>query len=384
MFFSQRLPSAPDEIYSSSLDTLHLGHALWYPEPHVTGEPHIGDVGFMREGAFVRLFNLDTSAPEKEVKFWPKRFENIESLPPDVLQIDSRSCPLVPDHYCSDGVERKEMHASVDVATSVGASATLSANYTCKAAQGAVLVLQSEAHTESLFENHLLHTYIARNYDKWYAYAKDDLGQAIQQESIIVIRGWVKTTSDWAAVAFRNTTTTTKFSLKGRVGNAVGAEMGGSRTSSVRGPRMQRQGKNYSAKASGLPVPEAKRNQCPFLKRYKLRRRPGFPWKVIASAGYHVLPDSGDARGTSGMEGVVAWDQDLDERGMYFFRMCCNAHKLIREQGEVLDPLDILLDYILENGYRVVDFASYLRQLQPPVRVDDTRKSLVSLWCCNI
>ncbi|EKM58873.1 uncharacterized protein PHACADRAFT_248974 [Phanerochaete carnosa HHB-10118-sp] len=115
MFRFRRLPSAPDGIYSSSLETLCLGHALWYPEPHVTGEVQIGDVGFIRDGAFVRLFNLDTSAPEKKVKFWPIPFEDIEPLPPSVLQIDSRSSPLVPDHYCSHGVEGKEIHASVDV-----------------------------------------------------------------------------------------------------------------------------------------------------------------------------------------------------------------------------------------------------------------------------
>ncbi|EKM58888.1 uncharacterized protein PHACADRAFT_249001 [Phanerochaete carnosa HHB-10118-sp] len=74
MFRFRRLPSAPYEIYSSSLDTLYLGHALWYPEPHVTGEPQIGDVGFARRGAFVRLFNLDTSAPEKKVTYkWFKK-----------------------------------------------------------------------------------------------------------------------------------------------------------------------------------------------------------------------------------------------------------------------------------------------------------------------
>ncbi|EKM58886.1 uncharacterized protein PHACADRAFT_248998 [Phanerochaete carnosa HHB-10118-sp] len=110
-----RPPSAPDEIYSSSLETLHLGRALWYPEPHATGEPQIGDVGYIREGAFIRLFNVDTSAPEKKVTFWPISFEDIEPLPPHVLQIDPRRRPLAPDHYCSHGVEATRVHASVDL-----------------------------------------------------------------------------------------------------------------------------------------------------------------------------------------------------------------------------------------------------------------------------
>ncbi|EKM58913.1 uncharacterized protein PHACADRAFT_249030 [Phanerochaete carnosa HHB-10118-sp] len=115
MFFFRRLPSAPYEIYPSSLDILYLGRALWYPEPHVTGELQIGDVGFIRRGAFVRLFNLDTSAPEKKVTFkWRKPFKNLEPLPADMLEIDSRSSPLVPKHYCSHGVEAREVHTSAD------------------------------------------------------------------------------------------------------------------------------------------------------------------------------------------------------------------------------------------------------------------------------
>ncbi|EKM58830.1 uncharacterized protein PHACADRAFT_248924 [Phanerochaete carnosa HHB-10118-sp] len=115
MFRWFRAPSAPDEIYASSLQTLYLGHALWYPEPHESGEPQIGDVGFISEGAFIRLFNLDTSAPEKEVKFWNPPYKITEPVHPDVFKVDRRHRPLVPGNYRSNGVESKEMHASADM-----------------------------------------------------------------------------------------------------------------------------------------------------------------------------------------------------------------------------------------------------------------------------
>ncbi|EKM58777.1 uncharacterized protein PHACADRAFT_248867 [Phanerochaete carnosa HHB-10118-sp] len=110
-----RPPSAPDEIYASSLQTLHLGHALWYPEPHGTGELQIGDVGFVDEGAFIRLFNLDTSVPEKKVTFWDPPFEITEPVPPRVFRVDSRPNPLVPKDYPSHGVESKHMDVSADM-----------------------------------------------------------------------------------------------------------------------------------------------------------------------------------------------------------------------------------------------------------------------------
>ncbi|EKM58879.1 uncharacterized protein PHACADRAFT_248983, partial [Phanerochaete carnosa HHB-10118-sp] len=70
---------------------------------------------------------------------------------------------------------------------------------------------------------------------------------------------------------------------------------------------------------------------------------------------------------------------------------------MLEPEDEVLDPLDILLDYILEacltsdvkiaiacdsdvesivGDEQVVDLASYLRQVQPPVRIDGALGSL--------
>lgn len=46
------------EIYASELVRLRYGHPLWYPEPTAEdGEIKIGDVGYIQEGAFHRLFN---------------------------------------------------------------------------------------------------------------------------------------------------------------------------------------------------------------------------------------------------------------------------------------------------------------------------------------
>ena len=115
-FFKRQRPStAPDVVYPSSLSVLCQGHALWYPEPHVTGEAQIGDVGFVREGAFIRIFNLNSSRPEHKVTFWGSTFEPTTPPPPGVFdRLDTRRS-LPPDHYHSSGVERVEMSGSVEV-----------------------------------------------------------------------------------------------------------------------------------------------------------------------------------------------------------------------------------------------------------------------------
>ncbi|EKM56565.1 uncharacterized protein PHACADRAFT_92278 [Phanerochaete carnosa HHB-10118-sp] len=365
MFFSRRLPAAPDEIYSSCLATLYEGHAMWYPEPHVSGEPQIGDVGFIRKGAFVRLFNLDTSAPEKRVALWNPPFEVTEDLPPSLFMIDPRRCPLVPAHYPSHGVEVRQRGASVDITAAINVSATLGAEYTCKAAQGAVLELNSEADAESIYEKVSLKEYIIRHHNEWYAYAKDVLDLDIQRESIVVVIGWVKTEADWATVAFGNTSTSSSVSLEGRAAGVVGAGVGTSRSSSTTGPTMRRQGKDYSASA-----PDSARDQSVFLKRLKMKKRFGLLKEIVAGAGYHRLPDRGDGRGGSAAEGIAAREgdvEDIDEASIIE----------LGSEGEVPDPLDVLLNYILEGGKSVVDFASYLRRVQPPVQVDDTCESLI-------
>ncbi|EKM58911.1 uncharacterized protein PHACADRAFT_249027 [Phanerochaete carnosa HHB-10118-sp] len=116
MFRRPRPPSASHEIYTSSLQMLNVGHALWFPEPHHSGEPQIGDVGFIREGALVRLFNLDTSAPEKKVTHWDDYppFEVTPPLPKGALKTYSAPRVLFPGHHCSHGVESKEIHTSAD------------------------------------------------------------------------------------------------------------------------------------------------------------------------------------------------------------------------------------------------------------------------------
>jgi hypothetical protein len=58
------MPAAHD-IYSDQLRELRRGQALYYPEPSPDeGAVEIGDVGYTRQGAFCRLFNVSRSADD--------------------------------------------------------------------------------------------------------------------------------------------------------------------------------------------------------------------------------------------------------------------------------------------------------------------------------
>lgn len=115
MFWLFRPTLSPYTAYSSSMSSLGLGYALWCPEPHNTGELQVGDVGYIRDGAFIRLFNINSSRPEHQVTSWPIPFEVADPLPADTFQLDCRKALLTPGHYCSHGVVKKDVGVSADV-----------------------------------------------------------------------------------------------------------------------------------------------------------------------------------------------------------------------------------------------------------------------------
>lgn len=107
--------TSPYVIYPSCLFCLDLGYALWYPEPHKTGEPQIGDVGYMKEGAFIRLFNINTSQPEHQVTFWKRPFETTEPLADseNLFLLDTRDRAISDGPHLSRGVRQRETRGSV-------------------------------------------------------------------------------------------------------------------------------------------------------------------------------------------------------------------------------------------------------------------------------
>lgn len=56
-------------IYTEQLLSRGYGLPLWRPEPTKFGEVHNGDVGFVEDGRFYRLFNV-MSSPDHPLNKW--------------------------------------------------------------------------------------------------------------------------------------------------------------------------------------------------------------------------------------------------------------------------------------------------------------------------
>jgi hypothetical protein len=98
-------PMAHYDIFSAQLAINYpaYGHALWEPSPPRLYCPvEVGDVGFIREGRFHRLFNALLSADHPSHRIGvPEHYEPlIPSLSDHIV-----SSTLSPSHYCSAGID---------------------------------------------------------------------------------------------------------------------------------------------------------------------------------------------------------------------------------------------------------------------------------------
>lgn len=79
------------------------GHALWEPSPGKLYSPvEVGDVGYIREGKFHRLFNalLPADHPSHRKFGVPEYHEPLTPNPSEHIEIGT----LNSNHYCSQGI----------------------------------------------------------------------------------------------------------------------------------------------------------------------------------------------------------------------------------------------------------------------------------------
>ena len=99
------------EIYSQELVSLGKGYALWEPDPSSRPQVELGDVGYIRDGGFHRLFNIHLQPDDPhQPSILPQGFEVLPSEPSRVY-----SRPLRPGAYCSNSVRSIELAGSISV-----------------------------------------------------------------------------------------------------------------------------------------------------------------------------------------------------------------------------------------------------------------------------
>ncbi|KIP05409.1 hypothetical protein PHLGIDRAFT_152182 [Phlebiopsis gigantea 11061_1 CR5-6] len=275
-------------LYAEQLVRNGHGMPLWYPEPHeATGEVQIGDVGFIDNGVFFRLFNaMKSSTADINSNGVPQGFE---PLPPTGYTVHKTDNYLQEGPICTTSVSYQRIQAGVQAELSP-VPLSLSTTYTFKRSsdKGAIAFMRKPATLERVVKSLHFVKYMLANYASWHAFARRTRGLYLSPEDIVLVYGHVKT-SEWSLTAFNehaSTSSAIKFcvSAAGRLGAEFTFENG----STVHRSPEQRHSPLSPFHAESPP----RRDQCMFIRYYKLL--PRFP--LVPTRRIRSKQKPGDAR----------------------------------------------------------------------------------------
>lgn len=176
----------------------------------------------------------------------------------------------------------------------------LSFQFKCHSEQGAFLMLWDDA-TKTVVQRQELRfiRYMRQHHSSWYLYAREVLGIACKPEDIILVRGFIKTSS-WTVAAFLGGGSQSReITLHGQLGPTINVECGyASHENSTSSPMHQRSGPAYrmilrtepkvplerlvlSSATETEPTPK---DQCVFLNYFKVLYRAKFLKSIVAAA----------------------------------------------------------------------------------------------------
>ncbi|KAI1785167.1 hypothetical protein LXA43DRAFT_1077142 [Ganoderma leucocontextum] len=300
------------DVYTKLLFKRGHGHPLWEPEPTQSGEVLIGDVGYMLDGGFYRLFNatLPAEHPLHERHGVPDGYEPLTF--PDTLR-HHRPHALEAGSICSKSVTAVNADATVEAGTGTfGPLAHVRFKFSDE--QGAVLVLKNDAHREVLHPCRDLTQYILLNHAGWHQFARNVCRLDLKSQEIIFVCGWVKT-AEWALAAATHRARDGEIAFGGDFGPAGQATFSVSATQEVRMSWEHRRGPKNARGEEGR---RSKFDQCVFLHYFKVKHRPFFVPKVLRGAteeshsSRSSTPDGSDHMASVDDEGAISKDASFE------------------------------------------------------------------------
>ncbi|KAF8491436.1 hypothetical protein F5888DRAFT_1598287, partial [Russula emetica] len=187
-------------IYREQLSSLYHGLALWDPKPvenlhKQPGYVSIGDVGYLDNGAFMRMFNvtLPWDDPSNKLLGEPDKYERIEpihsgNVHDNEIREGEYYTPYVSKVLDNDGPVTHED--------------SMSQMYRCRAQhRGALLFLPHKGRRKDVIPIKVFQDYIRDNVFSWFRWSKKMKLPVERMEDLILVTGCTLVTS-WAAAAF--------------------------------------------------------------------------------------------------------------------------------------------------------------------------------------
>ncbi|OCH94657.1 hypothetical protein OBBRIDRAFT_823403 [Obba rivulosa] len=184
-----------EDVYIDEMLRLGLGYPLWHPSPTESGEVQVGDVGYIRDDKFIRLFNAtkDPYDPANSGLQMPQNFERLV-LPDDAICRDTFAAGM----RCSPTV------TATPIPTEDSEPSGLPRKYAVEAdGYGAMLYLDEDAERYEVGEQFALPMtrYMLQNFPFWQQLANEELHLALNSSDIVFVRGCVKA-KVWTTVTF--------------------------------------------------------------------------------------------------------------------------------------------------------------------------------------
>ncbi|GJE89772.1 hypothetical protein PsYK624_058790 [Phanerochaete sordida] len=355
------------EVYASQLLPRRHGLPLWQPEPTKFGEVLIGDVGFVFEGCFYRLFNAIRDADDPVNAHC--------GVPPDFvpLQYNETAMLHTTTNYLPPGPLYSSSMRQLDIGAGLsthGAGARY--RFACESDQGALAVLGSSATRSLVLQScTAFRAYMHAHHDAWHAFAAA-LGHTLDADDIVLVSGWLKTSS-WALAACTRAGRAHEFAVQAQLADLAGVEFHVEVKEDGAHSVEQRCGPVREASQSGDGEPP--HDQCLFLRYYKMKRRKFFGKRLVAAGSREQSLNDADqalltkiladqlgsplvdltAEGTPARaaDSILSSLEDEDGDDAFEFE--------VQEEPEALfhDPIDDVLDYILLTSEADVAVASH-------------------------
>jgi hypothetical protein len=215
----------PYDVYREQLSSLFYGHALWVPDPApLYQQVSIGDVGHVREGYFVRMFNvlLEPAHPSNRTFCVPEQYTPLDMGP----FVNVRKSKFSKGPYHSRHVTPQEV-TNVAAATPDEYVIVLSqiaaidishrslnvTTYSCNRRHGALLTIPYDGVHEDVIRTKVFEDYIRDNADNWFAFARRNNLGVDRMEDLILVTGCTLVTS-WGTAAFYDNLSDAEFSLR--------------------------------------------------------------------------------------------------------------------------------------------------------------------------
>ncbi|KAI0280746.1 fungal-specific transcription factor domain-containing protein [Russula aff. rugulosa BPL654] len=201
----------PFNVYRDQLTSHYHGLALWNPNPPKTIYNHvsIGDVGYVQEGVFIRMFNviLPWDHESNRTLGEPEPYESLDCGPfPKFLDVPLKT----QEHYSRYvSIETNDSNAQAKVPEDAEG-----VTYNCRG-HGALLFLPHGGRRADIIHTKVFEDYIKDHVVSWFTWAQKNRQGVERMEDLVLVSGCTLVSS-WAAAAFVYSTMEAKISLARR------------------------------------------------------------------------------------------------------------------------------------------------------------------------